>query len=100
MVELSLNKALNSTERNPGQRRRICAVIVTFHPEPSLVENVELLRTQVSEVFIVDNGSDANSRVLLEQIEGKPGVHTLRNERNLGIAAALNIGVRHAMAGG
>src|SRR6185437_6681202 len=75
------------------------AIIVTFHPSPALVGNVELLKPQVSEIVIVDNGSGESSATMLRELEKQSGIRVIWNGKNLGIAAALNIGVRHAAAG-
>ena len=78
----------------------ICAVIVTYHTDEELIENVAALLEQVDEVVIVDNGSGTEAKALLERLGGNPKVSIIYNLDNLGIAAALNIGVRHAKAAG
>jgi rhamnosyltransferase len=78
----------------------ICAVIVTYHPAAELSENVAALLEQVDEAVIVDNGSGAAAKELLESLDGYPKVSVIYNRENLGIASALNIGVRHAKAAG
>ena len=76
----------------------ICGVIVTYNPRPALVENVAALAPQVGQVVIVDNSSEANDS--LAELEKKAAIKIIRNHQNLGIAAALNVGVRSAMAAG
>lgn len=78
----------------------ICAVVVSYHPVAELIENVAALLEQVDEVVIVDNGSGVESKALLERLGGYSKVSIIYNRENLGIAAALNIGVRHAKAAG
>lgn len=78
----------------------ICAVIVTYHPAAELIENVAALLDQVDEVVIVDNGSGAESSGLMEKVCEYSKVSVIYNRENLGIAAALNIGVRFAVAAG
>ena len=77
-----------------------CAVVVSYHPAAELIENVAALLDQVDEVVIVDNGSGAETKELLERLGGYPNVSVIYNRENLGIAAALNTGVRHAKAAG
>jgi rhamnosyltransferase len=91
-------EVMQSSSRQSNESAQICAVIVTYHPSPSLIHNVECLRPQVSEIVIVDNGSEEKSDKLLSELEPTPGVRIIRNAKNLGIAAALNIGIRHAAA--
>lgn len=78
----------------------ICAVVVSYHPAAELIENVAALLEQVDEVVIVDNGSGTDAKALLDRLGGYPNVNVIYNRENLGIAAALNIGVRHAKAAG
>jgi rhamnosyltransferase len=78
-------------------QQKICAVIVTYFPEAVLAENVRKLLDQVKEVVIVDNGSAGESKERVNNLEGVKGVFIIRNESNLGIAAALNSGIRYAI---
>lgn len=55
------------------------------------------LCSQAAEVILVDNGSEGASVQIVELAGKMPGVHLIRNGSNLGIAAALNIGVRFAL---
>jgi rhamnosyltransferase len=76
----------------------ICSVIVTYNPRPTLLENIKVLAPQVGQVMIVDNGSGANES--LATLERCATAKVIRNYQNLGIAAALNVGVLYAIAGG
>lgn len=76
---------------------RMCAVVVTYFPEQSVIENVKLLAEQVDEVVVVDNGSDDASTAYLKYLQDIPKVTLIRNGQNMGIAAALNIGARYAI---
>lgn len=77
----------------------VCAIIVTYQPEPSrLKELVSVLLPQVSNLIVVDNGSDQPIAELI-------GVHTqgmifslLELNENLGVAAAQNRGIQWARA--
>lgn len=77
-----------------------CAIIVTFHPDTELTQNIVALRSQVDEIMIVDNGSGDESKGLLGQLAQLSGVSIIYNRENLGIAAALNMGVKLAKASG
>lgn len=68
----------------------IVAGIVTFEPDlERLSQNVKAVASQVSHVFVFDNGSSNITEVaaLLDTI---PGAELLRSPSNVGIAAALN----------
>lgn len=78
------------------------AVIVTFHPGAGLEENVAAIASQVAHVVIVDNGSPDDTRRRLRQLEaGHAGALTIvGNDRNEGLARALNQGVQSCLARG
>jgi len=80
--------------------RSVCAVIVSYNPGDYLIPNVIALRPQVDEVIIVDNGSCEDSRNILDTVSKIEGVKVIYNNDNLGIAAALNIGIKYAMNAG
>jgi rhamnosyltransferase len=77
----------------------ICAVLVTYHPGPITRHNLDWLLRMLPQVVLVDNGSDA-----LEWQNALPDVrdhlHMIRNEKNEGIATALNQGIVWAKAAG
>lgn len=73
-----------------GERKDICAGVVTYHPDIRLLEaNLETLIPQVSMVYVVDNGSD-NVTDVRSYVEGKPNLRLICNSENVGIAKALN----------
>ncbi|MEO8734932.1 MAG: glycosyltransferase family 2 protein [Edaphobacter sp.] len=76
----------------------VCAVVVTFHPEPDVIENLSKVRQQVQGLVVIDNGSPQASIDLLQSASGQIGFELVENVDNLGIAAALNTGVRWADA--
>lgn len=72
------------------------AVVVTYHPDSGkLFELLSALAPQVTSIVIVDNGSDAR---VLDSVLGTclNEVELIFLERNLGIAAAQNIGISRA----
>ena len=79
---------------------RVCAVVVTYNPKPAFVENVAAVSAQVDHTVVVDNGSSSETEVHLVGLESRFGCKVIRNRQNLGIAAALNIGVKCAMEAG
>lgn len=64
--------------------------IVSFNPDLNLLErNIEAIQPQVSDIYVVDNGSN-NVIEVKSLILRYPNVHLLENQSNVGIAAALN----------
>jgi rhamnosyltransferase len=64
------------------------------------LENFRRLLAQVPLVIVVDNGSDGESAKVVAAAGELAGVHLILNGSNLGIATALNIGIRHALQTG
>jgi hypothetical protein len=50
---------------SPAPTCRVYAVVVTYNPMPSLVENVAVLSTQVDHIVVVDNGSSSETGIHL-----------------------------------
>ena len=77
----------------------VCAVVVTFNPSERLLENITALRLQVAEVVVVDNASNPSTLQYVQEVE-RCGAKVFYNGENLGIAAALNIGMNYALEQG
>lgn len=78
-------------------KKNISAVIVTFFPDSSFPERVSRIARQVDQVVIVDNNSNKKIQRVLEGIKNSyVKVHLIRNDKNVGVATALNIGFRWA----
>lgn len=73
------------------------AVVVTFHPEDSVGEHLTALRAEINVVVVVDNGSSAAELNWLRKICFELNAHLIENGSNLGIATALNVGIRRLM---
>jgi rhamnosyltransferase len=79
---------------------RVAAVVVTFHPDASVLENLAALRPQAGTLIVVDNGSSPATLAPLQQAAAHLDFYLIANAENLGIATALNLGIRHAIAHG
>lgn len=79
--------------------RRVAAVVTTFQGGESLRPHLERIVEQVEVVVIVDDSGDP-SREDVFTFAGMEKAIVLRNEENLGIAAALNRGIAQAGAMG
>jgi rhamnosyltransferase len=80
--------------------KEICAIVTTFHPQADVPQNLKLLREQVDGVLVVDNGSSLNELAPLSRMRERQEIGLIENHVNLGVAAALNIGVRWAQLQG
>jgi rhamnosyltransferase len=84
-----------------GTVAKVCAIVVTYHPELPILESVlDAVASQVSAVVIVDNGSDRETVGWLSERACQGGVHVLPLEQNLGLGAAHNRGIEWARSGG
>lgn len=82
------------------QDDRVFAIIVTFHPDPvALRRLVDSLLLQVDGLVVADNGSDGVTGMCLAQL--RPGfARYIDMGWNLGVAEALNHGIKEAFASG
>jgi rhamnosyltransferase len=74
----------------------VCGVVVTFHPKSDVVENLKALRQQVHCIVVVDNGSSADGIEPLRRAGVESDFVLIENDKNLGLPAALNIGIMRA----
>lgn len=63
---------------------------MTFHPDVEVEENIRAMVRECGRVVVVDNGSGSDVLSVLAAVDG---VVLLSQERNIGLAAALNLGV-------
>lgn len=74
----------------------VLGVMITYNPDLSVISNINSIIDQVSDVLIIDNGSDDNSLKYLYDIKNQTGVKIIFNRSNMGIAYALNQGLTEA----
>src|SRR5277367_3725788 len=78
----------------------VCAVIITFRPPPVVPGNLAKARPQVHGMVVVDNGSSPEALAAVTATCRELDAHLIENRVNLGIAAALNVGVQWARSQG
>lgn len=74
-------------------------VVLAYHPTRDILENVAELLRQVPRVFVVNNSPDDASREILAGLD-RDRVTVLEQERNVGVGAGFNAGMRAALAEG
>jgi len=77
--------------------QKVFAIFVSYNPEHSFVRNVERILHQGVWVIVVDNGSSLPSLTHVRALEAYEKVIVLHNKTNMGIATALNQGVKKAL---
>lgn len=75
----------------------IACVIVTYNISEDFFKVVNSVYKQVKKVIIVDNSSNDSSKKILKSVKEKYDLDIIYNSENLGIAKALNIGVKAAV---
>ena len=75
----------------------VCAIIVTYHPTMEMILGLAEVVDQSGHLVVVDNGSDAATLAELRAASSRLSFTLLEQQRNLGIAEALNVGVRWAL---
>jgi rhamnosyltransferase len=80
------------------RRDPICAVVVTYNPDSSFPDRLDILAAQVDSVLVVDNHSSPSAISMLRQVGALPNVSLIFNSANLGQASGLNIGIAQAIA--
>ena len=76
------------------EKSTVAAVIVTYHPQPGFAERIRNLAAQVGAVLIVDNASTPDEVEEIRAAVGGVSAEIIQNSVNVGLATALNQGVR------
>lgn len=79
-----------------SQRDRVVAVVSSFQPTEDLVMRCATLARQVSNVVVIDDGSDERASSVLHQLAAD-NVIVVKHSENSGIGAAMNTGFERAL---
>lgn len=79
----------------------ICAIVVSYYPDqPLLAQVIEASLPQVDCLVIVDNTPGPGAALALNQPHDSQRLTVLRQSTNIGLAAALNVGIEFARSKG
>lgn len=81
-------------------RDLVGGVVVTFNPAAKDLLNIAQMQEQVDFLVIVDNGPQSLLRAQMRSVFCGERVRLIENEKNCGVATALNQGVREIQAAG
>lgn len=81
-------------------RPSVAAMVMTYRPDASVIDRLELIRPQVDRLFVVDNGSPAQLAGPIREWLERAGGTFVANDRNMGVGVALNQGARAAIGAG
>lgn len=88
-----MKEGVNTNSQNEPIPGKICAIVVTYHPDEGFPERIKCIVEQVDKVVIVDNHSSESCLEMIKKTSIQFGAHLILNEENLGIATALNQGI-------
>lgn len=95
MLELTRFLMSTKTEFSHSQGPdNLAAVIVTLHPELEFKNRMVGMLGQVPTIVIVDNGTSGPAMEMLREIAREERISLIENKRNLGLAAAHNLGLQ------
>lgn len=76
----------------------VLAVVITYNPDKDIRENIKAMLDQRLDVIIIDNGSENNFEAFINDLKLDEEIEIIKNYRNMGIAYALNQGLKIAKA--
>lgn len=80
------------------EQANTCAVVVTYQPDAGLADRIARISSLVHKLVIVDNRLTGESIGHLGRILASDSARIIRNDQNIGLAAALNQGLAVAHA--
>lgn len=75
---------------------KVSAVIITYNIDEKIIKVVNSIINQVENVIIVDNNSEKSTIKILNSFEQNTKIKVIYNNKNYGIAKALNVGIKRA----
>ena len=84
---------------NAKKAVRVCAVIVTYFPQITLLEKLlDATFPQVEGVVVVDNTPISAEQLPLPAVNKREGIKWIEKGKNVGLGAAQNVGIAWAKA--
>lgn len=74
----------------------LIAAVIIYNPDSRVIGNILSYSDNVEKVIVIDNSESANT-LFYNQLRDLPGVITIKNDTNIGIAEALNIAAKKAI---
>lgn len=76
---------------------KIAAVVILYHPNQNVFENIKTYINKIDFIYIVDNSDDpSHLNIILEKIKLFNHAILIHSGKNIGIAKALNLALLHA----
>lgn len=87
--------SIRSEDDQDSNQRRVAGVVVLYHPDASVLENVMSYLSDLEVLYAIDN-TPAQDSVAMKGLLAHPGVVYVPLGDNTGVAHALNVGARMA----
>lgn len=85
---------------HPPINKNTSAVVVLYHPDDSAVDNISGYQHWVDIIYVIDNTPEGVTNLFLYKLTKIKSLQYIRIGENVGIAAALNCGVKKAQDAG
>lgn len=85
------------SHQNKQQKKTICGIITLYHPTTNNLHNINSYISYIDKLFIIDNTPLNNTITKSKTIQNYPNTQILSTGKNLGIAAALNLGIHEGL---
>lgn len=90
-----------ASKASPPASSSICVVVVAFYPDPGFEGRLHEILGQVGGMVVIDNTPSAGrNRTIMMTNDDSKQLCVIQNEANLGLGAALNQGLEHALRSG
>lgn len=79
------------------QKETLCGILTLYHPTNNHVDNINSYIDYIDRLYIVDNTPNNSSITKNDITRNFPNIQILSTGKNIGIAAALNLGIREGL---
>jgi rhamnosyltransferase len=85
-------------ENNIHDAHNICGIVTLYSPSISYIDNIKTYINFIDRLFVVDNSLVPNENIHAEISRTFPTAEILSSGKNIGIASALNLGIKKGLA--
>ena len=74
---------------------KICALVTLFYPDEKIIENILLIKRQVTSIIVIDN--TPNNKDNFKLFKDHENIYYFSNMKNYGISKAFNMYLNHSL---
>ena len=90
-------KQIPPSEKPEDSFNNVSIVVVNYNAGQLLISCIKNCISQAAELIVVDNASvDGSLQFMVDEFSRFPNLHVIRNSKNMGFAAACNLGAKVA----